>query len=274
MHLGRTLRQVFRQDYQDFDVILVDSGSTDGTPAIARRFPVQVLTIPPERFTSGYALNVGIAATQAPIVVSLSGHAIPYDSRWLSNLVRRFRDPKVAGAYSRQVCYPTSPIYEKISVWAFAGHPVRIPGLSDLFFNAAAAAIRCDLWEQFPFDEALPGSEDHAWALAARARGYQVVYAPDSVVVHSHEESFARFIRRKLAESRGLNQIYATRRTPAPALPLSLLERLDRWETARDRHPESVAAGRRDRPSATGPASPDITPTHDDGARESAGWMS
>ncbi len=258
-YIGRCLQQVFRQDYRDFDVILVDSGSTDGTLEIAERFPIRLLTIRPEHFTYGYALNVGIAATQAPIVVSLSGHSIPYDSRWLGNLVRRFRDPQVAGAYSRQVCYPTSPIYEKVFVYSLYGHPIRVPALSDLFFNNAAAAIRRDLWTQFPFDETLPGSEDHAWTLEARARGYQAIYAPNSVVIHSHEESFVQFIRRRIVEGRGLNQIYAARGKPAPAPSLRMLERLERWETAervrqrererlrqlREERRAAVAAGRR-----------------------------
>ena len=232
MYLGRCLRQIFRQDYQDFDVILVDSGSTDGTLEIAERFPVQVLTIAPESFTYGYALNVGIAATQAPIVVSLSGHSIPYDSRWLGNLVRRFRDPQVAGAYSRQICHGLTPLYERIFVHSLPGHPFRIPGLSDLMFTNAASAIRRDLWERVPFDETLPACEDYAWVLEARAHGYKIRYAPDSVVIHSHRESFARFMRRRIVEGRGLAQVYTHRGQPVPAPFLDLLDRLEDWNRA------------------------------------------
>ena len=231
-YIGRCLQQVYRQHFRDFEVILVDSGSTDGTLEIAERFPIRLMTIRPEMFTYGYALNVGIASTDAPIVVCLSGHSIPYDNRWLGNLVRRFNDPKVAGAYSRQVCYPTSPIYEKIFVYSMYGHPIRMPVVSDLFFNNAAASVRRDLWEQFAFDETLPGSEDHAWTLEARARGYKAIYAADSIVIHSHEESFSKFIYRRIVEGRGLNQIYAARGKPAPAPSLRMLERLERWEMA------------------------------------------
>ena len=108
-YIGRCLQQVYRQRYTDFEVILVESGSTDGTLEIAERFPIRLVTIRPETFTYGYALNIGVAAARAPIVVSLSGHSIPYDNRWLGNLIRRFDDAKVAGAYSRQVCYPNQP---------------------------------------------------------------------------------------------------------------------------------------------------------------------
>jgi rhamnosyltransferase len=231
-YIGRCLQQVYRQHFTDFDVILVDSGSTDGTLEIAERFPIRLITIRPETFTYGFALNVGIAATDAPVVVALSGHSIPYDSNWLGNLVKRFKDPKMAGVYSRQVCYPDSPIYEKAFIYSMYGHPVRVPVFSDLFFNNAAAAIRRSVWEQFAFDETLPGSEDHAWTLEARARGYRAVFAADSIVIHSHHESLARFMRRRIVEGRGLNQIYAARGKPAPAPSLRMLERLERWETA------------------------------------------
>jgi rhamnosyltransferase len=247
-HLGWCLQQVYRQQERDFEVILVDSGSTDATLEIAARFPTRVLTIEPEAFTYGHALNVGIAATDAPIAVSLSGHSIPYDERWLGNLIRRFNDPKVAGAYSRQVCYPTSPIYEKIFVHSFPGHPTRIPWLSDLMFNNAAAAVRRALWQQFPFDEIVPACEDHAWFLEARAHGNKMRYAPDSVVIHSHDESFARFMRRRLVECRGLSQIYAARGRPVPAPCLRLLAWLERRNMAalaREREQDSQLGPRR-----------------------------
>jgi glycosyltransferase involved in cell wall biosynthesis len=234
-HLGWCLRQVFRQSVTDIEVIIVDSGSTDDTLAIAGRFPTRVVTIPPERFTYGYALNVGNEVARAPILVSLSGHAIPRDERWLGNLLRRFGDPSVAGAYSRQICHPGCPPYEWLFVHTFPGHVLRVPGLSDLMFNNAAAAIRRDLWVDAPYDETLPACEDHAWLLDQVARGYRVRYAPDSVVMHSHTESFTRFSRRRLLECRGLERAYAERGRPAPRPLLVLLDQLERWHTRQSR---------------------------------------
>jgi glycosyltransferase involved in cell wall biosynthesis len=245
-HLGRCLAQVHRQASGPLEVIVVDSGSTDDTLAIASGFSTRVLTIPPAAFTYGHALNVGFAAARAPVVVSLSGHAIPRDAQWLAELLRPFADPRVAGAYSRQVPHPGSPAYERLFVHAFPGHPARLGSLSDLMFNNAAAAARRERWAEIPFDAGLPACEDHAWLLDQRARGFRVRYAPASVVVHSHAESFARFLRRRLAECRGLEQLYAARGRPLPAPLLAAVDRLERWTIARER-----AAGRtRGRPPA------------------------
>jgi glycosyltransferase involved in cell wall biosynthesis len=233
--LGWCLCQVHRQRVRDIEVIVVDSGSTDATLAIAERFQSRIVQIAPERFTYGHALNVGADAARAPIIVSLSGHSIPRDEHWLGNLLRRFDDPWVAGAYSRQVCYPHCPPYEWLFVHSFPGHAIRVPWLSDLMFNNAAAAVRRDLWERAPFDETLPACEDHAWLLDYQAQGFKIRFAPDSVVIHSHDESFTRFMRRRLIECRGLEQAYAARGRPAPALMLTLLAHLERWNAARER---------------------------------------
>ena len=217
-YLGWCLRELHRQQFTDFEVIVVDSGSTDDTLEIARQFPVQILTIPPESFTYGYALNVGIAATSASIVVSLSGHSIPASDRWLGNLLHHFDDPRIAGAFSRQRCHRPCPIYERLFVFCFAGHPVRVPWLSDHLFTNAASAIRRELWERVPFDETLPACEDIAWRLQALDHGYTVRYAPDSIVIHSHAETFARFMRRRLNECRGLARVYGARGRAATAV--------------------------------------------------------
>ena len=94
------LQEVFEQEFAGpVDVHVVDSGSTDGTLDIVRRFPARLIEIPPRSFTYGRALNVGVAAATGEIVVSLSAHSLPAHERWLLNLVRNFADSRVAGVY-------------------------------------------------------------------------------------------------------------------------------------------------------------------------------
>ena len=87
------------------EVILVDSGSTDGTAALAARAP-GVRVVPIERFSHGRSRNLGARAAAGEIVVFLSQDALPADERWLAELVAAFDDPRVAAAYSRQIPRP------------------------------------------------------------------------------------------------------------------------------------------------------------------------
>ncbi|NIW46224.1 MAG: glycosyltransferase, partial [Gammaproteobacteria bacterium] len=59
-HIGRLLTGILQQTVTDVEIILVDSGSTDATVAIASHYPVKIVHIRPQDFTFGYSLNRGI----------------------------------------------------------------------------------------------------------------------------------------------------------------------------------------------------------------------
>src|SRR5436190_1443308 len=73
-HIGRLLTGIVRQSVPTPEIILVDSGSTDATVAIASRYPVTIVQIQPSEFTFGRSLNRGIAAIRRTIWQDL-----PYD---------------------------------------------------------------------------------------------------------------------------------------------------------------------------------------------------
>lgn len=208
-HLAETLEMVFAQGMSNFEVIVVDSGSTDATLDIAQRFPVRILQIDPEEFTYGYALNLGARAARGRYLVTLSGHATPYNDRWLENLLAGFTAPDVAGTYSRLQPRPNAFLYQRILAALFYG-PFPWTLTTYASFHNTSSAIRRDIWQTIPFDEDMPGGEDQAWVRRARAMGYRIVYMPNSVVWHSHEhENFWRFLKRSWAvDWRGLRMIF------------------------------------------------------------------
>ena len=58
-HIGKLLFGIMQQTIKDPEIILVDSGSTDGTLAVASQFPVKIVHIHPKDFTFGRSLNHG-----------------------------------------------------------------------------------------------------------------------------------------------------------------------------------------------------------------------
>ena len=79
------LKAVFKQEYNNFEVIVVDNNSTDTTLRRIEEFPVKVITI--KDFFPGKAINEGIKSSKGEIIVCLSGHGIPVTSSWLEKLV-------------------------------------------------------------------------------------------------------------------------------------------------------------------------------------------
>ena len=207
--------------------ILVDSGSTDGTLDIARRFGMaHILTLPSTEFSYGRALNEAARHSTGEILVALSAHACPAHERWLAFLLSHFDVTQIGGVYGRQLprpnawppvavdyarCYgPESNIYESVA---------------DVFFSNANAAFRRTLWEQFPFDESLPACEDQAWAQRVVGAGYRIVYDARAAAYHSHNEGARRLYQRRERETRGWRQI-------APSETASLKIFLSDWYDA------------------------------------------
>lgn len=200
-HLGNLLRAIQRQGYKNYEVIIVDSGSTDRTLEIAEKFPVQVVRIESRDFTFGYALNVGCQKSRGRYLVFASAHTLPVDEHWLSNLIAPFTDEKVAMVYGRQIGSDESKFSEREDFKRiFTATPVN--SRVELYYaNNANSAVRRELWERRPFDEYLFGLEDIDWAKAMATQGYLIRYEPKAAMYHIHSEEWHQVFNRYRREA-------------------------------------------------------------------------
>ena len=95
-HIGRLLEGIRQQTIKDVEIILVDSGSTDSTVAIAESFGARIVRIPSDEFTFGRSLNFGVRAATREFVVIASAHVYPVYPDWLESLLSPFEDQQVA----------------------------------------------------------------------------------------------------------------------------------------------------------------------------------
>lgn len=181
--IGACLKAVFAQDYEDFEVILVDSGSVDQTVNKARQYPVKLVTI--NGFLPGKAINEGIRASEGQYLVCLSAHCIPVNDKWLSGLLKNFDSPEVAGVYGRQEPMTFTPDTDKRDLITVFGLDRKVQK-KDSFFHNANGMIRRDIWEKIPFDEKVTNIEDRLWAKEILAAGYTIIYEPEASVYHYH----------------------------------------------------------------------------------------
>jgi len=182
--ITQCLNAVFSQDYKDYEVIIVDNESNDSTIKKASQFNIQkILTC--KDYLPGRALNIGIREAKGNYIVCLSGHCIPVNDRWLSNLLRNFNESDVAGVYGRQEPLAFTPDSDKRDLSIIFGLDRRVQK-RDGFFHNANSMIRRDLWEKVPFDEMVTNIEDRIWAEKMLQKGYKIVYEPEASVYHYH----------------------------------------------------------------------------------------
>jgi len=202
--IGDVLEAVENQKYQDFEMILVDSGSTDGTLEIAEEYVDTIEFVSPQNFTFGYSCNVGCEVASGDYCSFLSAHAIPTDNRWLGTMVDNLYDDEVAMTYSNQIGAKTTKFSERRLFNELFPNKSRRQRPPDYWANNASSAFKRSLWEEHKFDEHLTGHEDIEWAKHFMDQGYIVVYEADACIYHIHDESweqvFNRFEREAIAD--------------------------------------------------------------------------
>lgn len=207
-HIGRLLSGLMQQTIRDeLEIVVVDSGSTDATVAIASRYPIKLVTIRPEEFSFGRSLNLGCQHATGEFIAIASAHVYPVYQDWLEQLLKPFATPDIALVYGKQRGNEVTK-YSEHQLFASWFGEASNPRQRQPFCNNANAAIRRELWEQLPYDETLTGLEDLDWARRVMQRGYHIAYSAEAEIIHVHEETPRRIFNRYRREAIALKQIF------------------------------------------------------------------
>ncbi len=262
--LAGTLAALARQTVAH-ELLVCDSGSRDGSVALARAHGARVLEIGPGEYSHGGTRNLLVDEAHGEHVALLTQDAEPAGERWLEHLLGGFAlAPDVGIVYGPYQPRPGASVAVRAELeeWFHSLSPNGEPRVERLlereralsagelvrrhdwelvgrrgFFTDANACVARHAWERAPFRE-VPYAEDRLLALDMLRAGYAKAYVPRAAVVHSHDYSASEQLRRSFDEWRGLREVYGWRE---PAGPRRLLNAL-RGELGRTRR-ELLLAG-------------------------------
>jgi glycosyltransferase involved in cell wall biosynthesis len=188
------------------ETIIVDSGSTDRTLEIARRFECEIIRIAKKDFTFGRSLNYGCAKARGDVLIIISGHCVPSSDDWLEILTLPVRNGTSAYSYGRQLGRDSTKFSEEQVFSKYFPSEDRVP--QDGFFcNNANAALSRHAWTKYRFDETLTGLEDLKLAKGIVADGGSVSYVSSAAVYHIHHETWHQIRIRYEREALALREI-------------------------------------------------------------------
>lgn len=214
-HIGRLLKGLAQQTVRLDEIILVDSGSTDDTVAIAEAAGCNVVHIAKNEFSFGRALNKGCAAASGDILLFASAHVYPVYDTYVEHIVSAFDRDGVAIAYGRQVGDERTKFSEsRVMLKWFPNQ--NIWDQDHPFSNNANAAVLKSVWQESPYDETLTGLEDLDFAKKALDRGRKIAYIADAPVVHVHEETWSSIRNRYRREAMAYARIVKGSKMPLP----------------------------------------------------------
>lgn len=244
--LAGTLRALARQTVAH-ELLVCDSGSRDGSAALAREHGARVIEIEPREFGHGATRNLLMREASGSHLALLTQDAEPADEHWLESLLGGFQlAPDVGLVYGpyrpraeasvavrlelerwfASLAPDGEPTVERLAPAERKASPEReqaptpVAGLVGRrgFFTDANACIARPAWERVPF-RAVGYAEDRVLAIDMLRAGYAKAFVPAAAVWHSHDYTALEQVRRCFDEWRGLREVYGWRE---PADPRSL----------------------------------------------------
>lgn len=210
-----------------FEVVVIDSGSTDQTLSIVARYPqVRVFSVAQSDFGHGKTRNLAAQKSSGDFLVFLTHDAIPVTADWLENLVGPLLlDEAVAGAFGRHVAHADADLFIRRDLErhfaGFLAHPLLLSKTTDAeryandpgwrmllhFFSNNNSVIRRTVWNVHPFPD-VEFAEDQIWADTIISAGYAKLYVPKAVVAHSHSFSPLSQMRRAFDEAAAFKSLF------------------------------------------------------------------
>ncbi len=190
----------------DFELIIIDSSSSDNTLEIAKEYADKIIKIPKAEFDHGGTRTKAIKEASGNIVIFLTQDALPATNDALERLIKPLEQDEVVASYGRQLANDNATLFAKhlrefnykdISyVRSFSD--AKEFGIKTAFFSDSFSAYKKEAIESVGyFKEGTIFGEDMHLVARLLLDGKSVAYCADALVYHSHnysiKEEFMRY---------------------------------------------------------------------------------
>ncbi len=230
-HFEETLKSVLKQKTSySYEIIVIDSGSTDGTVNFVKKYPrIKLIQISNSNFSHGGTRQLGAKKSSGKYLVYLSQDATPANNFWLEELVKKLaKDDDIVVVSSRIIPRPEVPTLRKYNVlsdWCASQNDFKLKIENPENFEKispeniryytkihdVSSAYKRFFLEKFGFDK-IPFGEDTLIAKKALRNGFAIGFTSKSIVLHSHEYKIGDAFKRNLTDAQ-FNLHYLNRRT-------------------------------------------------------------
>ncbi len=196
-HIGETLAAIQKLDHPNYEVIVVDDGSTDSTATIAKQFDVRVIST--KNFGLSSARNTALQAATGEIIAYIDGDAWP-DPHWLRYLANTFSTTSHVGVGGPNILPPNDGLTAECVANAPGGptHVLISDSEAEHLPGCNMAFRRGALLEIGGFDPQFRSAGDDVdvcWRL--QQRGWTLGFSPAAVVWHHRRDSVRKYWRQQ-----------------------------------------------------------------------------
>jgi rhamnosyltransferase len=208
---------VMKQNFNDYELLLIDTSSTDETLKIAKAYPCRIITINSDDFGHGRTRNYAARIARGEFIVYLTHDSVPESNNWLSELIKPFDDINVVGVYGRQIPRKNENVLDKHFQLSLYGDRAIVWKIDnwcqgDNLFSDANSAVRKQVLLKYPYLNNIIVSEDYEWAAGVLKLGFNIVYTPTASVIHSHSYNIYSLFKRNFDVGVSYKVIYTSKR--------------------------------------------------------------
>ena len=205
--ISRCLESLARQSASSgFEIVVVDDGSEDDTPDVARSLGARVVS--QNRRGASAARNRGVREARGDLVLFIDADCVA-DARWLQELSEPIAaDASLAGGIGRYESEQTSLVARFVQLDLEARYD-RMKSHDRIdFLNSGNCALRRELLTRYPFDEKFQRLEDVELSFRLTSDGHTMIYVPEARAWHRHPEALSVLMRRKFNYARYAFPLY------------------------------------------------------------------